>query len=591
MLSATPQEIAGLRLRVKAPRLSAVERACTHCTLARLDGNQAESRRILVDWIEMLGGQENHCAEAHFLANAAILVAELELARHFISDHIRPGFPFILSIDEDAPRPAGAVRWTITESNEAQFAFNPEIFRSLKGEAPISRWLSTLPLFAHYMRSGEIQTGSINVGLEDRGTQDGLAYCDHRPHIFLIPDPVFIRTDSYADTRESFSKHEVAWEQRRPVAFWRGATTGRPEPRERGWRALPRIKLCEISRDYPELIDAALTTIVQISDEKSREDLASSGLLARQRPIKDILSYRYQIDIDGNSNSWPGLFQKLLSGSTVLKVTSPYGFEQWYYDRFKPWIHFVPVSSGLDDLVEKIEWLRAHDAEARMIGERGKALAASMDCEGELQRAVRTVRAAFRESMKLPELSVTFGMGAAGNAYLGTGWEIEDESAGTVGRASSLEIPAPAAKGHYVIEFDMSPSTTTPAPMTIAVNGRCGKPLSIDNRQTIRQDVSLHNCSDEDHLSITLLNPAQSLAASASRPLDERLVGARLHAIQVRRCGSPDMHALGSRGPYILIPAREDSLQAAIMRRLHQKDVWRGFVPAGPRQNTIQGWN
>ena len=49
-------------------------------------------------------------------------------------------------------------------------------------------------------------------------------------------------------------------------------------------------------------------------------------------PMTDFNKYKYQIDIDGNTNAWPGLFQKLLTGSPVLKVASPYGFRQWLYE-------------------------------------------------------------------------------------------------------------------------------------------------------------------------------------------------------------------------------------------------------------------
>jgi hypothetical protein len=70
---------------------------------------------------------------------------------------------------------------------------------------------------------------------------------------------------------------------------------------------------------------------------------------------------KYQIDIDGNSSSWPGLFQRLLSGDTVLKVTSNKGWRQWYYDDLLPWENFVPVASDLSDLVEIVDWLVGHD--------------------------------------------------------------------------------------------------------------------------------------------------------------------------------------------------------------------------------------
>jgi len=33
----------------------------------------------------------------------------------------------------------------------------------------------------------------------------------------------------------------------------------------------------------------------------------------------------------------------------------------------KPWVHYVPVARDLSDLVETIDWLRAHESEAREI--------------------------------------------------------------------------------------------------------------------------------------------------------------------------------------------------------------------------------
>lgn len=591
MLSASTQEIAHLRAQANAGPASRIERACARCKLARLFGDPAEVTRILSEAIEKLRHDLDAYEKAHLLANSAILVGEMELAAGIIREYIQPGLSLILTIDEAPVHRSASVRWTVTEANRSQFAFNSHMLTSLGGEVPIGRWLSTVPLFAHFMDSPEISPGMVNVGLEDRGTVDGLAYCDDRPDIFLIPDPVFFRTLAYQETRESFAQNHTPWEQRRPIAFWRGGTTGRPERKELGWRGLPRVQLCEISRQHPELLDAELTDIVQIRDEEIKQEIASSGLMARRRPIKDILRYRYQIDIDGNSNSWPGLFQKLLSGSTVLKVSSPSGYQQWYYDRLKPWIHLVPVESDLSDLIEKLEWLRANDSHAQAIGQRGRILACSMTLAGELDRSVRTLRAAFRASMKLPEQSIFFGAGASGNAHLGYGWDIGDDSAWTVGRASLIEIPMPARRGDYTIEFDLSPSNGAEILSAIAVNGQSRTPYTIDRRQTIRQFISICDRRLDERLSILLLNPCARPAASAARPLDERLIGVRLHAIHVRKCVSPRGHPSSLRRPHGVIPAREDSVQTAIMRSLHREDIWRGFHPSGPWQNVIQGWN
>ena len=106
--------------------------------------------------------------------------------------------------------------------------------------------------------------------------------------------------------------------------------------------------------------------------------------------------YKYQIDIDGNTNAWSALFQKLLSGSAVLKVASPGNFRQWYYDELIPWVNFVPVKSDMSDLVEKIHWLIEHDDEAMQIGVNGRKLASKLTYDEELNKALINIRKALK---------------------------------------------------------------------------------------------------------------------------------------------------------------------------------------------------
>ncbi|MBV9405128.1 MAG: hypothetical protein JO211_07270, partial [Acidobacteriaceae bacterium] len=78
------------------------------------------------------------------------------------------------------------------------------------------------------------------------------------------------------------------------------------------------------------MIDARLSAIVQNATEEDgdhlRELAQSFGMLAPRVPQPEFIRYRYQIDIDGNTNSW-SLPLKLAMGSCVLKVQSPY--RQW----------------------------------------------------------------------------------------------------------------------------------------------------------------------------------------------------------------------------------------------------------------------
>jgi hypothetical protein len=169
----------------------------------------------------------------------------------------------------------------------------------------------------------------------------------------------------------------------------------------RGLALPPRVRLCEIARDLP-LFDVALSNIVQFTDPAITAEIEGSGLLRDHIPVRLFNRYRYHIDIDGNSNSWPGLFQKLLTGGPVLKVASARDYRQWYYDRLVPWENFVPVAADLSDLVENTVWLSQNDARAREIGARGKALAESLDFPGELTRCAPAISKAI-ESFAGPQ--------------------------------------------------------------------------------------------------------------------------------------------------------------------------------------------
>jgi hypothetical protein len=75
--------------------------------------------------------------------------------------------------------------------------------------------------------------------------------------------------------------------------------------------------------------------------------------------------YKYVFDIDGNSLS--GRFYRLLaSNSAVLKTTI---FKEWHDERLVPWLHYIPVSLGLEELPELVRFLATTD-EGREVGRR-----------------------------------------------------------------------------------------------------------------------------------------------------------------------------------------------------------------------------
>jgi hypothetical protein len=172
------------------------------------------------------------------------------------------------------------------------------------------------------------------------------------------------------------------------MAVWRGSTTGAGGHTLDSIHDLPRFRLCELGARMPDLADFGLVQILQTASDADTDAITDycreRGLMREVIPQTGMAAYKYLIDIDGNANAW-GLFNKLLIGSTVLKVKSS-GYRQWYYDDLIEWVHYVPVHNDLADLKTKLRWCRDNDAEARRIAQAGRRLADSMTFETEMAR-------------------------------------------------------------------------------------------------------------------------------------------------------------------------------------------------------------
>lgn len=283
---------------------------------------------------------------------------------------------------ENARAAAAAPVWRIDADGRSRFRFHHAVYGGA-ADLVFSRWLHMLPLIAAVLDSTP-PAGRLSLNLGDTGHRPGLAFCDHRPGYRLIPDPVFLMTANYAEVAAIFAGRMIPYEERAPVAFWRGTSTG---PSGAGTASLPRLRLCRLARDLGDAADVGLSSLTPPFRD-AEAALRAEGLMRDYVPIHDLDRYRVHIDIDGNSASWPGLMAKLHSGSPVLKVASPAGFRQWYYDRLEPWTHYVPVAPDLSDLAEKVRLLLADAGLAARIGAAGRALAQSMVPEAEIAQAV-----------------------------------------------------------------------------------------------------------------------------------------------------------------------------------------------------------
>jgi tetratricopeptide (TPR) repeat protein len=361
--------------------------------LAAAAGERGRAETILTAVLRACGGASAHEDVFIELVTAAFALQRCDLVAPLLFERYQFACPLEITLGLHGPGPH-LVRWEVDLPRRMGFTLDQSILQVDSTREQVLWFLWLCPLFAHFSRAAPAAKGETLVNQSDSGISPGLAMCEWRPDFFLIPDNVFIPTRGYEHIRRDFAVRDVAWDERRPIAFWRGATTGQLRDPAIGWWSLPRVALCLIARSRPDLFDVGLSGVVQISDPVAGEQLRAADLIRPYVPVRDFDRVKYHIDIDGNTNSWPGLFQKLLTGSPVIKVASPRGFRQWYYDDLKPWRNYVPVSSDMGDLIEKVEWLRDHDHIARQIGEGGRALAASLTYEREMNRAVSVIRGA-----------------------------------------------------------------------------------------------------------------------------------------------------------------------------------------------------
>ncbi len=296
------------------------------------------------------------------------------------------------------------VRFKKMQPSELTIAFSraqaieftcPEQFASAeRRDFFTNRWLACWPLFAAVKQIYPLLQGTCTLWVDDFARGPGLAFCGKSVGQTLIPDPVFFETNAYEDLRDYCTQNWISWQDRSSTCFWRGASTGiREHLRVVSWRDIPRVRLCLAASSCPEreMFDVAISHVVQIHDRQELEEMAQSGLVKAERPLTDFMSYRFSIDIDGNTCSWPGLFTKLIMGVTTIKVESIQGWRQWYYDRLIPWKNFVPLSESMEDITQVLIHLRAHPREAEEIAYRGTKLVAELTMNAVIEEAARSI--------------------------------------------------------------------------------------------------------------------------------------------------------------------------------------------------------
>lgn len=188
--------------------------------------------------------------------------------------------------------------------------------------------------------------------------------------------------------------YDIEWSKKYNNLYWAGSTTG-GLAHDSSWRSFHRQRFVELAQNLQKrhhyylqeeggllrristsflnsrMFDVAFTRIFQCTTRRCKDQRAYFKTKSWEDANRAFES-RLVFDMDGNGIS--GRFYKLLaSRSAPLKQTL---LREWHDERLVPWLHYVPVSQGLEELPEMVSHLtltEAGQAGARLIAEQGRA--------------------------------------------------------------------------------------------------------------------------------------------------------------------------------------------------------------------------
>jgi hypothetical protein len=170
--------------------------------------------------------------------------------------------------------------------------------------------------------------------------------------------------DSY--TKDSLKNLNTDWTKKMDIAIFRGSATGCGITTETNMR----LRAAEISKKYPSILNAGITDWnMRLKKYKGMpidiiDPQKLSFKLANKIDNIEKSNYKYILNIDGHVSAFRLSFE-LAMNSVILLVKSPWKI--WYSNMLKEYIHYVPISEDLSDLITQIEWCKKNDKECKKI--------------------------------------------------------------------------------------------------------------------------------------------------------------------------------------------------------------------------------
>ena len=182
-----------------------------------------------------------------------------------------------------------------------------------------------------------------------------ISWCGHNDHFDIILPTYDITRATLdglyrqeLDVLMTYGHVGPPWKEKMHRALFRGRDS-RQE----------RLDLVEQRRKRTDRYDLGLTHFFFFKHDENKY-----GKIAQRIGFFEFFNYRYQLNLDGTVAAYR--FPYLISGtSLVLKQESDY-YEHFY--RFlRPWEHYVPFSTDLDELDRLLDWAESNEEEVETI--------------------------------------------------------------------------------------------------------------------------------------------------------------------------------------------------------------------------------
>ena len=171
------------------------------------------------------------------------------------------------------------------------------------------------------------------------------------------------------------------WAKKKNIAVFRGTSTGCGIDASTN----KRIKLAQISKKHPDILDAGITKWnlrprklqnVKYLDyiKKDQTGLKIANFLSGSQQSE----YKYIIHVEGHVAAFR-LSEELAMGSVLLMVESDWKI--WYSKMLIPYVHYVPIKSDMSDIIQVIEWCRVNDDKCKTISENATRFYRKYLCE------------------------------------------------------------------------------------------------------------------------------------------------------------------------------------------------------------------